>query len=113
MSLIYLNDASYDATVSRLISILNTHKPTDNYPERPVSPALQFNLSAALWCARIKGGRVLDPAFTKRRQGQSLIFALASMETDPATGDYTRDQIHWVLWDAGVFPARAKVQEAA
>jgi hypothetical protein len=113
MSLIYLTDIAYDAVVARLTAILNTHKPTDQYPERRVSPVMQFNLSAALWCARIKGGRVLDPAFTKRRQGQSLIAALASMERDPVTGDYTRDQVHWTLWDAGVFPARAKVREAA
>lgn len=109
MSLIYLTDTAYDATVARLTAILNTH----HWPERPVSPVLQFNLSAALWCARIKGGRVLDPAFTTHRQGQSLITALASMERDPVTGDYTRDQVHWTLWDAGIFPARAKVKVAA
>ncbi|OQM74705.1 hypothetical protein [Manganibacter manganicus] len=112
MSTIYLTDTCYDTTVSRLTAILNTGKPTDHHPERPVSPTLQFNLASALWCAKIEGGRVLDPAFTKRRQGMSLIVGLAEMDRDPHTGLYERDQIQWTLWDAGVFPARAMVEAA-
>lgn len=112
MPSIYLADSDYDATLARLVAVLNTSKRTTHHPFRPTASTLQYNLAAALWCSRIDGGRVLDPLWTEHRQGHSLIVALASLEPDPVTGNYTRDQIIWTLADAGVFPDRARVLAA-
>lgn len=106
----YLASGDYDTVIGRITAVLNTHKRTVDCPDRLPKPhILRYNLSAALWAARIQGGKLLDPVFTASRKGQSLLNALETMEPDEGTGRYEADQIKIALADAGVFPARVRV----
>lgn len=110
MSVQYLTSSIYDSFVAQIAAVLNTHKPTIDCPDRLPRPhILRYNLSAALWAARIPGGALLDPVFTASRKGQSLLNALEELEPDEYSGRYERDQIVTALMDAGCFPARVRV----
>jgi len=109
MSVQYLGSSIYDSFVAQIVAVLNTHKPTIDCPDRLPRPhILRYNLSAALWAARIQGGRLLDPAFTNSRRGKTLLAALEELEPDENTGRYECTQIVVALMDAEVFPARVR-----
>lgn len=113
MSVQYLGSTSYDSFIGQIVATLNSHKRTIDCPDRLPRPhILRYNLSAALWGARIQGGRLLDPAFTTSRKGQSLLNALEELEPDEYSGRYEADQIKIALMDADVFPARAHLRVA-
>lgn len=109
MSLQYLGSTTYDSLIGQIVATLNSHRRTIDCPDRLPKPnILKYNLSAALWGARIQGGQLLDPAFTNSRRGKTLLAALEELEPDEGTGRYEANQIVTALMDADVFPARVR-----